>query len=143
MVTIKLGNFFTKAKQDDTLRVPPESEPPKKKKALKIALLVFFGVVLLVAVGAVGFLGFTGFSPDDRLIFNNIMVYGTNLGGMTQEEAKAAIHQMTDSTYSKQDMVLNVNGTEIRFAPGDTGIILDIDDSTCRCNKITRLTYTN
>ena len=120
MVAIAKGNFFAGTKKAKAMRVPPAPKAPKKKKSLKIALLIFFSVLLMIMVGAVGFLGYIGFTPDDRLIFNNIMIYDTNLGGMSKDEAKAAIHQLTDPTYLQQDMVLNVNGMEIRFSPAES-----------------------
>ena len=126
MVAIAKGNFSAGTKKANNLRVPPAPQSPKKKKSLKIALLVFLSALLVVMLGAVGYLGFVGFSPDDRLIFNNIIIYDTNLGGMSQDEAKAAIHQLTDAAYN-QDMVLNVNGTEIHFSPADTQITLDVE----------------
>ena len=119
------GMFSEKNKP---LRVPPTPKPPKKKKKVgKIILLIFLSLLLVLMVGAVGYLSYFGFTPDDRLFFNNITVLGTNLGGMSREDATAALHQMTDSTYSKENMVLNVNGTEITFAPGDTGAYLDVE----------------
>ena len=119
------GKFAAKNKP---LRVPPTPKSPKKPKKIgKIILLVFLCMLLVVMLGVVGYLGYLGFSPDDRLIFNNVTVFGTNLGGMSRDEASSAIHQMTDSTYSKEDMVLNVNGDEIRFLPGDTGVSLDVE----------------
>ena len=119
------GKFSGKTKP---LRVPPAPKPPKKrKKTGKIILLVFLCMLLVLMLGAVGYLGYFGFTPDDRLIFNNITVLDTNLGGMSREDATAAIHQMTDSTYTQENMVLNVNGTEITFAPGDTGAHLDVE----------------
>ena len=116
------------SKKPTNLRVPSAPNPPKKqKKTGKIILLVFLCALLVVMLGAVAYLGYFGFTPDDHLIFNNITVLDTNLGGMSREEASAAIHQMTDSTYSQEDMVLDLNGTEIRFTPGDTGASLDVE----------------
>ena len=119
------GMFSEKNKP---LRVPPTPKPPKKKKKVgKIILLIFLSLLLVLMVGAVGYLSYFGFTPDDRLFFNNVTVLGTNLGGMSREDATATLHQMTDSTYSQENMVLNVNGTEITFAPGDTGAYLDVE----------------
>ena len=126
MVAIAKGNFSAGAKKAAPVRVPPAPKSPKKKKSLKIALLIFFSAVLVLMLGAVGILGYTGFSPDDRLIFNNITVYGMDLGGMSKEEASAAIHRLTDDTYG-QNMVLNLNGTNILFSPAETGILLDVE----------------
>ena len=121
------GNYSAGAKKAQAVRVPPAPKAPKKKQTMKIVLLVIFSFLLLLMVGAVGFLSLSGFSLDERVIYHNITFLDTNLGGMSKEEAKTAIHQLTDSTYPKQDMVLNVNGTEIHFSPADTGAVLDVD----------------
>ena len=120
-----LGKFSEKPKN---LKVPPAPKAPRKqKKTGKVILLIILCALLVVMLGIVGYLGIFGFTPDDRLIFNNITVLNTNLGGMSREQASATIHQMTDSTYSQEDMVLNLNGTEIRFTPGETGAFLDVE----------------
>ena len=121
------GHFSAGAKNAQPVRVPPASKPVKKKKSLKIALLIFFSILLVVMLGAVGFLGLGGFSPEDRVIYNNITFLDTNLGGMSKQEATAAIHQLTDSTYTQQDMVLNVNGTEIHITAAEVGAVLDVE----------------
>ena len=127
MVTIAKGNFSAAAKKANAVRVPPAPKPAKKKKSLKIALLIFFSFLLMLMMGAVAFLGFGGFSPEDRVIYQNITILGTNMGGMSKEQATAALHQLTDSTYAQQDMVLNVNGTEIHISPAESGAVLDVE----------------
>lgn len=128
MVTIATGKFSAGKKKPEKVKASPATKPPKKKKHIgKIILLVFLSLILVLMLGVVAYLSYFGATPDDHLILNNIMVMDTHLGGMTREEASAAIHQMTDSTYAQQDMVLEVNGTEIRFAPGDTGAMVDVD----------------
>ena len=128
MVTIATGKFSSGQKKPKKANVTSATKAPKKKKNIgKIILLISLTLILFLMLGAVVFLSYFGFTPDDQLILNNITVLGTNLGGMSREDAAATIHQMTDSTYGQQDMVLNVNGTEIHFAPGDTGIMLDVD----------------
>ena len=121
------GKFSASNKKTPPLRVPPAPKPKKQKKTGKIILLIFLCALLTAMLGIVAYLGIFGFTPDDRLIFNNITVLGTDLGGMSSQEAASLIHQMTDSTYSQEDMILDLNGEEIRFAPGDTGAALDVD----------------
>ena len=123
MIVIAKGNFSAGSKKQHAVRVPPA---PKKRGKGKVILLTLLSVILFFLLAAAGYLAFIGYTPDDHLIFNNITVLDTNLGGMSQEQASAAIHQMTDSTYSQQDMVLTVNGTEIRFTPAETGAALDV-----------------
>ena len=128
MVTIATGKFSTGNKKPENVKASPATKPPKKKKHVgKIILLVFLSLILVLMLGVVAYLSYFGVTPDDHLILNNITVMDTHLGGMTREEASATLHQMTDSTYSQQDMVLNVNGTEIRFAPSDTGAMVNVD----------------
>ena len=128
MITIATGKFSAGHKKPEKAKASPATKPPKKKKNIgKIILLVLLSLILVAMLGVVGYLSYFGLNTDDQLILNNITVHGVNLGGMTQEEANAAIRQMTDSTYAQQDMVLNVNGTEIHFTPGDTGAMLDVD----------------
>ena len=120
-----LGKTSDNSKNTQPLRVPPASKS-RKTDTVKIVMLILLCTLLVLMLGTVAYLGYLGAS-DDHLIFNNITVLGTNLGGMSRDEASDTIHQMTDSTYSQQDLVLNVNGVEIRFTPGDTGASLDVD----------------
>ncbi|MBO7251099.1 MAG: VanW family protein [Oscillospiraceae bacterium] len=64
-------------------------------------------------------------NPED-LILDNVIVAGVNVGGMTRNEAVNAVKQATSRTYSKQDMVVSIDGHEIRLSPKDTGITLDV-----------------
>ena len=127
MVTIAKGNFSAAAKKANAVRVPPAPKPAKKKTSLKIVLLIVSCFIFMLMMGAVAFLGFSGFSPEDRVIYPNITILDTNMGGMSKDQATATLHQMTDSTYAQQDMVLTVNGTEIRITPAESGAVLDVE----------------
>jgi len=83
------------------------------------ALVLLFGVISIFASG-----GSTN-KADDRIL-NNVMVAGVNVGGMTQQEAIQAVRQATANTYTRQDMVVNISGTQILLSPKDTGAQLDV-----------------
>ena len=83
-------------------------------------------VVLLISI-IVSIWYFFGWPTDDNLILNNVMVSGINLGGMTREEAAAALHEATDHTYSELDMVVELPDTTMNFSPAVSGAKLDVD----------------
>ncbi len=64
---------------------------------------------------------------DDGLILKNVFAAGVNLGGMTKEQAKRALHEATDNTYSRLDMSVQVLDSTVALSPKDTGARLDVD----------------
>jgi len=104
-----------------------EYEAPRKKgrKGLIIAICVVTVLLLAAIIG--GVMMFLNANGDDGLILNNVSVAGINIGGMTPEEAKSAIHRATDLTYSNEDMVVQLPDTTLYLSPSDTGVKLDVD----------------
>lgn len=82
--------------------------------------------VLLIALFISMF--FTGGSSDpyDGVILPNVLIADVNVGGMTKQEAVSAVKNATANTYTKQDMVINLSGTELRLSPKDTKAELDV-----------------
>ncbi|MBQ8768926.1 MAG: VanW family protein [Oscillospiraceae bacterium] len=102
------------------------AEKKKKEKILVITLCCISAVLLIAAViGIVSML--LPKSPKDGLIQQNVFAAGIDLSGMTPEQAKAALHQATDNTFSKLDMTVNVLDTQILLSPKDTGATLNVD----------------
>jgi len=64
---------------------------------------------------------------DDGLILKNVFAAGVNLGGMTPEQAKNALHAATDNTYTEIPLVIHVEDTEIQLTPKKTCAKLDVD----------------
>ena len=64
---------------------------------------------------------------DDGRILNNVTVAGVNVGGMTPEEAAAAIHRATDMSYTVENMVIYLPDTIIELSPADTKAKLDVN----------------
>ncbi len=92
-------------------------------------ILISIASLALVFVVLLGIVLANLFKPenDNGLILNNVIAAGVNLGGMTPEQAKAALSQATDNTYSQLDMQVTVVDTTISLAPADTGAKLDVD----------------
>ena len=64
---------------------------------------------------------------DDGRIHNKVYAAGVDLSGMTPEEAKQALHDATDNTYSKLNMSISILEETITLSPADTGARLDVD----------------
>jgi vancomycin resistance protein YoaR len=52
---------------------------------------------------------------------------GINLGGMTQEDAKNALHLVTDNTFTQKDMVIKLPDATITLPASETGAKLNVD----------------
>ena len=116
-----------------------EDEPEQELPRALESLLTFFGknqkvvlicsCILLLAV-LIGFIAMAifggGSDPYDGRILNNVIVANVNVGGMTRAEAERAVRAETDSTFSKQDMVLVLPDTTLYLSPADTGAKLDV-----------------
>ena len=102
------------------------AEKKRKEKILVITLCSVAAVLLIAAI--IGIFSLVGSnSPKDGLIQQKVFAAGIDLGGMTPEQAKTALHQATDNTFSKLDMAVKVLDTEILLSPKDTGATLNVD----------------
>lgn len=133
-VTLDAGGHPTKVPPQQGQAKPPRPTPSrraaqKKRRRQQITLLclsIAAAILLLIII----FLLLTmlgGSVEDDGKILSNVYAAGVNLGGMTQDEAKAALKEQTDNTYSVLDMTVSVLDTTIALSPADTGASLDID----------------
>lgn len=95
-----------------------------KRMAIIVSVSAF--VVLALIGTIVGLFLFSSDDPDDRII-DNVYAGGINLGGMTQEEARNALHLATDNTYPVRDMVINLPDATLHLSPDITGARLDVD----------------
>ena len=108
---------------------PQQIESRKKAaKKRKITLIVLCAVVLAILIGLIIGLIISGNGPkDDGRILSNVRAAGIDLGGMTIEEAKSALHLATDNTLLKKDMIIKLPGSSISLPAKDTGIKLNVD----------------
>ncbi len=92
-----------------------------KKRIIPIILIV---LVLLAGVGTYIYF-FQGLTP--HRILNNISIAGTNVGGMTKEEAVAAVTQRFNDTYGSTSMDISVEPYSVSIAPETAGAVLDVE----------------
>ncbi len=94
----------------------------------KVLLICICAVVLVSLLGTIiGIVVVSNSDPYDNRILNNVSLAGINLGGMTKEEATAAIEVEFGDVYSTTDMVVTLSDTVLTFSPKDTGAKLDVD----------------
>lgn len=101
----------------------------KKKRRERIILISLCSLAAIVLIGVVIFMVsmFSQTTDEDGTIKYNIYAAGVSLKGKTEEEAKAALHDATDGTYSQLDMTISLLGNTIVLSPEDTGARLDVD----------------
>lgn len=97
---------------------------PGSKKQTAV-LLAICGVSLLVIVVCIALFFGSAADPNDGRILNNVYLADINVGGMTKSEAISALKDTAGRSYTGQDMVIDLSGTELRLTPKDTGIKLD------------------
>ncbi|MBQ7800795.1 MAG: VanW family protein [Oscillospiraceae bacterium] len=114
--------------EQSSAKNPVSSDPrPKGKKGRKIALISVCAAAVVLVIGIIAGVWYFMVGVDDGLILNNVTAAGVNLGGMTQKEAKLALHQATDLTYTGENMVIQLPDTTLELSPADTGAKLDVD----------------
>ncbi len=98
----------------------------RKERNTILAVAISAAVVLVVVLIILG-ISLSNSQADNGLILNNVFAAGVNLGGMTPEQAKKALHEATDDTYSLLDMTVRVLDTEVKLSPASTGAALDVN----------------
>ena len=99
----------------------------KKKKnsnALSIALCVLAVVLILGLVFAAGKL-FSG--GNANTVPAGLTAAGVNIGGLSRADAAAALHEATDTTYSRTPMEVHVGEDVYTLSPAVSGSLLDVD----------------
>ena len=107
----------------------------KSEKARKYALakrITLLALGLALAIAAVIGLNnlknkFFATPEDDGKILPNVFVAGIDIGGMTQEEATNALRVSLSSSYSTQELVVNLPGDSLKLSPDQTGARLDVE----------------
>lgn len=99
-----------------------------QNKKLMLAFLCAAALVIIVSVAAVFFFGGSGSSVDDSgTIYDNIYIADIHVGGLSRKDAIALVKETTSGTYPRQDMVIDLSGTQLRLTPGKTGAQLDAE----------------
>lgn len=98
-------------------------DPKKRLIAIICAGVVVLALLLGLIFGLVAL--FTRDKEDDRIL-DNVVAGGVNLGGLSKEEAKRALHRVAED-FSTKDMVIQLPDATIRLSPAETGAKLNVD----------------
>ena len=127
----EVDKAFRQVSGGSTQKTPNARQIAERKKAAqnrKIAIISICSVILVVLIGLIiGMIVYAGRDTDNGKILDNVYAGGVNLGGMTVEDAKNALHLATDNTFSKKDLVIKLPDTAFKLSPADTGAKLDVD----------------
>lgn len=96
------------------------------KKNQKVVMVSLCAVALILIVVFIAIICASAADPYDKKILENVFIADIDVGGMTKNEAISAVKEATSSTYTKQDMVIDLSGTELRLSPKDTDAALDV-----------------
>lgn len=95
-------------------------------KNQKIAAIAACGVAVILICFILGMFVAGSSDPYDSKILSNVYIADINVGGMKQEEAIAAVKQAIGSSYTTEDMVIDLSGHELRLRPKDTDANLNV-----------------
>ena len=110
---------------------PTARQIAARKKAQQnrmIAIISLCALILVLLIGLIiGFIVSSKKPADDGKILNNVCAGGVNLGGMTVEDAKNALHLATDNTFTVKDMVIKLPDGSFTISPEGSGARLNVD----------------
>lgn len=95
-------------------------------KHWKMALIIVCALVLVVIIGVILSLTAKESDPYDGKILNNVMLADVLVGGMTKEEATAALTADLANAYTRQTMTVDLGEQVVHLTPADTGAKLDV-----------------
>ena len=112
----------------DDFEEEDEEKPGFFARYRKVILVCLCSLILLTLIGTIaGVVYLKTSDPYDDKILNNVSVADINLGGMTKEEAYAAIELEYGDLFSETDMVITIGDRVLTFSPENTGADLDVD----------------
>ena len=128
----KTGKFQQKeADQIDAFYNEMNDVPTKKKRA---GLIVIITLVAILAIIGGTFGALVYFNDGGPVIITNnttlesgITIAGISVGGMTKEEAIAAVNDAIGNSYSSQPMVITVLDQNIEISPSESGVNPDVE----------------
>ncbi len=115
-----------KKKHNEAAGTDVPQQPGSKSRHTFIrgtALSVLLTVLLAAIIGGIWW--FFDYTKDDGLIYPNVFAFGVDLGGLTPEEAAAAIGEATDGTFRVQSMTVQLPDTTLTLTPEQTGADVD------------------
>ena len=124
--TAKVTKASQAPKAAQTYKAAPAAKPAKKKGGNKgkIAAITVATLAALVILGGLGYALMVHSSGD---ILPGVSVAGVDVGGMSREEAKAAVQQAVNATYGTETLTVTLPDRTLSFAPADTKASVDVD----------------
>lgn len=110
------GGKYAQAASADSVR---------RNRVIAITAVCCAAAVLLAGIGIAIYYGLTG-GPDDGKILDNVTAAGIQLGGMTPEEATAALERAVAQSYEEESMVITLAENTLELSPKDTGAKLNV-----------------
>ena len=105
---------------------PAKSNVIDRNRKIVIASIISVAAILVLCVSIALWFYFAT-TADNGLIMDNTYVAGINIGGMTPENAAAALHGKLDDLLSSESIVLSLPDSQLELNPSDTKVRLDID----------------
>jgi len=99
----------------------------KKKLSAAVVILIVAAVIMAGVVAAAAAYMYTIVTSDE--IYPNVYIAGINVGGMTKEEALAALDSKIDTLYGADDIVVQLPDREKVFTPEIVGASLSSDEA--------------
>ena len=124
--TAKVTKASQAPKAAQTYKAAPAAKPAKKKGGNKgkIAAITVATLAALVILSGLGYALMVHSSGD---ILPGVSVAGVDVGGMSREEAKAAVQQAVNATYGTETLTVTLPDRTLSFAPADTKASVDVD----------------
>lgn len=104
----------------------PVVKPAKKQGAGKGKIVAITAATLVALVILCG-LGYALAVHSGGNILPGVSVAGVDVGGMSREEAKAAVQKAVDATYGTETLTVTLPDRTLSFAPADTKVSVDVD----------------
>ena len=98
------------------------TKPKKQRNGWIILICILIPLILLAATGYFFFV----YEPDNQLILENVTIAGVDVGGMSKEQAIAAVQNGVNETYGSQPLVVTIVDEQLELTPDLTGFTLDI-----------------
>ena len=104
---------------------PPTAKPVRDRAKLGLILGIVAGSLVLALVLGVFFWGVA--LKNGRTIYPNIYVAGIHVGGMTRQEAIAAVDEAAAASYASATLKVQLPDRTLSFNPEQTNVALDAD----------------
>ena len=121
------GKYAKKGKAAQKKNQPTRADRKASGGSRKIVLIAICAALVAVVVGLVAGYIYLSNTINNGLILNNITVAGVDVGGMSKEEAIAAVNKATADTYTEKTMVVQVLQHKTELSPELTGAKLDVE----------------